>query len=349
MIVEVKEIKNWLQSLETSAGKYKLSRNAFHQDSLDATSLAIDLKNMLIMEQTNIQSSVDYFNKHQDSSTGFFHEPFVKELDLSVERILEMSGTYLGYQVSAILMELNLKPKFHFRFYEQFLKIKNIKSYMSDFMPWEKFPMGAGNMCDHGVTMMRMNIKMGFTEYYDVIEKMYDWFEQNQNKKTGLWGSPDNQGKNGLVQAGYHLLRGTYLYDKREVKYIEKILDTVIESIYESTIFKSGCGEGCHDMDHLVLLEQGLKLSNGYRENEVKSIAARRLEQLIHLRKADGGFSFEAKNSIRNHNRYNVTPGLAESDLVGTVFYLETILRINRILGIHSEWKSSATHGIKDE
>ncbi|MFZ5953426.1 MAG: hypothetical protein ACOYXC_22175, partial [Candidatus Rifleibacteriota bacterium] len=172
---------------------------------------------------------------------------------------------------------------------------------------------------------------------------------KNQNPKTGLWGSPDNQGKNGLVQAGYHLLRGTYLYDKKEVRYIEKILDTTIESIYESPIFQAGCAEGCHDMDHFVLLEQGIKLSNGYREKEIKSIAEKRLEQLIALKKADEGFSFEAKASIRNHNRYNVTPGLPESDLVGTVFYLETILRISRILGIPSNWKSSATHGIKND
>jgi hypothetical protein len=34
--------------------------------------------------------------------------------------------------------------------------------------------------------------------------------------------------------------------------------------------------------------------------------------------------------------------------LVGTVFYLETILRIKRILGENVEWKSSATHGVKE-
>ena len=65
------------------------------------------------------------------------------------------------------------------------------------------------------------------------------------------------------------------------------------------------------------------------------------------MQKPSGAFSFKANNSITNHNRYNVTPGFCESDLVGTVFYLETILRINNILGLDSNWKSSATHGVK--
>lgn len=348
-MVDIQLIKQWFQTLETSKGRYKLSKNAFHTDSIDATSVALDLKYMLNIEQDTIEESLEYFNQNQEESTGFFHEPFVNELDTSIDRILEMSGTYLGYQVSAILLELEVTPKYHFKFYEPFLKEKSFKEYMIDFMPWDRAPMGAGNMCDHGATMMRMNIKMGYEEYQEIIDDMYEWFEKNQDKNTGFWGSVKPQGNNGLVQAGYHLMRGTYFYDKKVPNYMEKIIDTTLKSINECPIFKDGVGEGCHDMDHFVILERGLKLTNGYRENDIKSIASRRLEQLEVMKKADGGFSFEANNSITNHNRYDVTGGLNESDLVGTVFYLETILRLNNILGIKSDWKSSATHGVKSE
>jgi hypothetical protein len=348
MTINLDNIKSWLYSLQTSPGRYKLSKNAFHKDSIDATSLALDLKNMLDLEQDTLKESLEYFNQHQEEETGFFHEPFVDELDKSIERIMEMSGTYLGYQVSAILLELNVTPKYHFKFYEQFLKNKNWKDYISNFMPWDRAPMGAGNMCDHGVTMMRMNIKMGYEEYQNLIDELYKWLEKNQNKTTGFWGNINAQGRNGLVQAGYHIMRGTYFYDKKMPNYLEKMIDTTIESINECPIFKKGSGEGCHDMDHFVILERGLVLTNGYRENEIKNIALKRLEELEIMKKPDGGFSFEANNSITNHNRYDVTPGFPESDLVGTVFYLETILRIKKILGENVEWKSSATHGVKE-
>ena len=193
-----------------------------------------------------------------------------------------------------------------------------------------------------------MNIKMGYEYFIEILDEMYEWFEKYQNKTTGFWGSDSHQGKNGLVQAGYHLMRGTYFYDKRVPNFMEKIIDTTIQSIRECPVFLDGSGEGCHDMDHFVILERGLRLTNGYRENEIRSIATQRLEQLQIMKKSDGGFSFEPHNSIKDHNRYIVTPGYAESDLVGTVFYLETFLRINNILGERSQWQSSATHGVRE-
>ena len=303
---------------------------------------------MLSIPQKNLCESLNFFSKQQEETTGFYHEPFVDELDSSVDRIKEMSGTYLGYQVGAILLMLNKTPRYHFCFYDRFMKDLKIYDYMSNFMPWNRAPMGAGNMVDHGVTMMRLNVKMGYIEYKTVIEQMYKWLEKHQDPQTGLWGNIQAQGFNGLVQAGYHLMRGTYFYDKKPVNYIEKIIDTTIQSVMTSSVLIEGCGEGCHDMDHFVLLEQGNRITNGYREKDIKSIALRRLEQLIVMEKNDGAFSFEPDNSVTNHNRYFVTPGYNESDLVGTVFYLETILRLNKILGKTVEWKSSATHGVKE-
>ena len=111
-MVNIQNIQDWLKTLETSKGKYKLSKNAFHKDSLDATSLALDLRHMLGIGQDSLNESLSYFNKNQEKATGFFHEPFVSELDTSTDRILEMSGTYLGYQLGAMMLSLNIEPKY---------------------------------------------------------------------------------------------------------------------------------------------------------------------------------------------------------------------------------------------
>ena len=65
------------------------------------------------------------------------------------------------------------------------------------------------------------------------------------------------------------------------------------------------------------------------------------------MRKKDEGFSFKTNNSVKVHNYYNVSPGYPESDMQGTVFYLQTILSILRILEEVPEqiWKDSVTHG----
>jgi hypothetical protein len=340
-------VKKWLPTIYSDQpGLYRLSCHAFHSYSVDATSLAIDLHRMLGIDPPHIEASLDFFNAKQEEPTGFYHEPFVHELDLSVDRILEMSGTYLGYQVAAVLIVLGKAPKYPYRFYEQLLPVGAIERYMSVNMPWNVAPMGAGNMIDHGATMMRANIQFYNECYKDVLDRMYKWLDEHQNKDTGLWGLESAQGKNGLVQGGYHIMRGMYFYDNRSPNYPERITDTALASLKECTMFLAGTGEGCHDMDHFVVLERMLRYTNGYRKADILLACERRLEQLQYMHREDGGFSFEAQGSITNHNRYDVTPGYSESDLAGTVFYLETIYRMLCVLGIQPSWSSSATHGV---
>lgn len=343
------KVVNWIPDIVSgktdTQGLYKVSKHAYHDYSIDATSLALDLHKMLGIAPLDTISSFKFFNNQQEEETGFYHEPFVSELDLSVDRILEMSGTYLGYQVATVLMAYNRKPKYSYRFYEQFLPQGTIEIYMSNNMPWNQSPMGAGNMVDHGATMMRANACFGDARYLEVLERMYQWLKENQYGQTGLWGEEAAQGKNGLVQGGYHLMRGLYFQDNRQPDYVEKITDTTLASLDECAVFSDGNGEGCHDMDHFVVLERMLHFSNGYREADICSACERRLEQLRTMKCKDGAFSFEAKGSITNHNRYEVTPGLNESDIVGTVFYMETIFRILSILGYKVNWHSSVSHG----
>jgi hypothetical protein len=342
------QVAGWLPAVATERpGLYRMSHQALHPWSVDATSLAIDLHLMLGLPLENLQESLAFLDSRQEETTGFYQEEFADELDPSVPRILEMSGTYFGYQVSAVLQAINRAPKFPFRFYEPFLVSGAIERYMAENMPWGRAPMGAGNMVDHGATMMRANARFFDPRYAQVIERMYAWLTELQNPQTGYWGDIAPQGRNGLVQAGYHIMRGLYFHDDRAPAYPERIVDTTLASLAECAVFTDGQGEGCHDMDHFVVLERLLRFTNGYREADIRAACTRRLEQLACMHRPDGGFSFEAGGSIRNHNRYDVTQGLPESDLVGTVFYLETLLRIFAVLGLPCAWSASVTHGVK--
>lgn len=340
-------VANWLTQMEAPhQGLYRLSKSAFHSYSIDATSLALDLRLMLGHQLSGVEASLSFFDDQQEEETGFYQEPYVHELDLAEHRILEMSGTYFGYQVAALLMALGRPPRYPYAFYEQFLPRDAMENYMDTFMPWNRSPMGAGNMVDHGATMMRANDRFGDGRFQEVLARMYAWLSEHQDTQTGLWGSETAQGKNGLVQGGYHLMRGLYFADDHSPAYPERIMDTVLASLRACPLLQSGAGEGCHDMDHFVVLERMLHFTNGYRLSEVREACEVRLEQIKTLRRLDGAFSFEAAGSITNHNRYTVTPGFSESDLVGTVFYLETIYRMLKVLGHIAPWRSSTTHGV---
>ena len=149
------------------------------------------------------------------------------------------------------------------------------------------------------------------------------------------------------MQAGYHLMRGLHFADGTPPAWCERITDTTLASLDENAVFTAGQGEGCHDMDHFVVLERMLHFTNGYRAADVRAWCARRIEQLQALHRPDGGFSFEAAGSITNHNRHDVTLGQPQGDLVGTVFFLETLLRQCRVLGMAVPWRTSASHGVR--
>ncbi len=337
----------WLPSVESAQwpGCYSLAAQAFHPRSVDATSLALDLRLMLGLPGPD-RESLEFLDSCQAPVTGFFHEPFAHELDRSVPRIHEMSGTYFGYQVGALYLALGHRPRFSFDFYEPLRPAGALERYMAENMPWARAPMGAGNMCDHGATMMRANARFFDPTWTEMLHRMRRWLDAAQSPQTGLWGAQEAQGRNGLVQAGYHLMRGLHFLDDAPPAWCERITDTTLASLEESGVFADGKGEGCHDMDHFVVLERMLRFTNGYRESEVRAACARRLEQLQHLHRPDGGFSFEHQGSITNHNRHEVTAGLPQSDLVGTVFFLETLLRQMRVLGMGVPWSSSVTHGV---
>lgn len=340
-------VAGWLPGVEAPGhpGCYRLARVALHPRSIDATSLALDLRQML-GQRADPAGALDFFDACQDPATGFYHEPHRDELDASVPRIHEMSGTYFGYQVGAVLLALDRPPRHPFAFYEPLRPAGVLERYMAENMPWRRAPMGAGNMCDHGATMMRANARFFDPSWSEMLLRMRAWLDAAQDPVTGLWGAEAPQGKNGLVQAGYHLMRGLHFHDDAPPAWCERITDTTLASLAECGVFQDGQGEGCHDMDHFVVLERMLRFTNGYREADIRAACERRLLQLRHLHREDGAFSFESQGSITNHNRHEVTAGLPQSDLVGTVFFLETILRQLRVLGLPVAWGSSVTHGV---
>ena len=67
----------------------------------------------------------------------------------------------MGFQTSSIFLHHDVKPKYLYNFYRQFINDRSIQHYMTNNMPWDNAPTGAGGMVDHAATMMRCNIHFG--------------------------------------------------------------------------------------------------------------------------------------------------------------------------------------------
>lgn len=354
LMIELHEsITKWLKSMEYNGdyGKFKMCTHAYKDYSLDASSLATDLTHMLGIPLTKEEklSRSQFFDSHQDKSTGFFHEDFQNELDENkIPRVIEMSGTYLGFQVGGAYRAIDAKPKNEFVFYRKYIQKETMKKYMTENFPWKYSPWGAGGMVDSVSTMLRLNIEMGFSEYQQTLDAMFEWLDSHQDPITGFWGDLSVQGINGLINGGYHIMRGTYLWHNKDFKYSEKMIDTILKDLKENPIFDENNGHGCQDLDHFFLLEKIHSILPEYRKKEINELSMKRLNTILRIMlKKDGGFSFEANNAVKFHNYYDVSPGYSESDMQGTVFYLQTLQSINRILKMMQKniFNDSTTHG----
>lgn len=345
-----REISQWLQIMEKEEGYYLMCEHAFQNHLLDAVSLAYDLNHMLgnnISEQEkNIRKAI--LDSYQIGEDGFFYERNAEEFfrNSSIDRVLEMHGNYLTFQVMGGYKAVDRLPEKKISFYDKY--ITDIERYLEVNCPWERSPWGAGGMVDNMGTILKCNIDMGYNGYQRTVDEIIEWLDENQDDSTGLWRNKDNrQGINGLINGGYHLMRGTYFLYDRPFDKPERIIDTILQDIQIDEIFHDDRAHGCNDLDHFFLLQKCSELVPTYRKDEVIALVRHRKKIILGLLRCDdGGFSFWGDSAVKVHNYLKVSPGVKESDMQGTVFYLQTLISMNKILGESNEGiKESLTHG----
>lgn len=344
------EINGWLQTMQRQQGYYLMCAHAYTEDLLDATSLAYDLNYMLgnnISEsEKNTRKAI--LDSYQTGEDGFYYERNAEIVfkNSSIDRVLEMHGNYLTFQVIGAYKAINRLPEKKISFYDKY--ISDIGRYLEVSCPWERSPWGAGGMVDNLGTILKCNIDMGYVNYKRTVDEAIDWLNKKQDDDTGLWINRNNrQGINGLVNGGYHLMRGTYFLYHKPFDKAERIIDTIIEDIRTDVVFRDDKAHGCNDLDHFFLLQKCHELIPAYRGGEIMDIASHRKNIILNLLRCDdGGFSFWNDAAVKVHNYLDVSPGFKESDMQGTVFYLQTLISINKILGEENDkLRESLTHG----
>lgn len=229
------EINQWLASMQKGkAGCYLMCEHAYHDNLLDAISFAYDLEYMLGNDISELDKDIrkEILDSYQTGDDGFYYETDAREVfkNSSIDRVMEMHGNYLTFQVMGAYKAIERFPKRKISFYDQYLS--DIERYLESNCPWNLSPWGAGGMVDNLGTILKCNIDMGFKEYEKIIDEIIEWLDKNQDDESGLWRNKDNrQGINGLVNGGYHLMRGTYFLYNRSFHKPEKIIDTIIEDI----------------------------------------------------------------------------------------------------------------------
>jgi hypothetical protein len=159
---------------------------------------------------------------------------------------------------------------------------------------WKLDPAGVSNEIQNYATLLQYARDFQNQAWCrDALEEMYVWLDRHQDPVTGLWGNSFDTPvlfSNG-VQAGYHLWL-LYLYDKRPIQYMERIIDSCL------TTQNKLCGFGvplnssaCEDIDSIDPLVR-LYFMTDYRHNDIREALEKALYWVLVNINPDGGWVF---------------------------------------------------------
>ena len=222
----------------------------------------------------------------QDPRTGLFPDPYRKPAD---GRPLRDDGLAL-YNVLSVgyaLEVLGARPLHPIAAVE--LPPPDLCDWL-DGLPWRTRAWSAGSVIDAIGTALYFNAR--YFETGHTRETLFGWLAMNQDRGTGLWGSPTAE--EGLLQpvnGFYRLTRGTYAQFGLALPNAERSIDSVIANYRNYGGFSGPTYTACNLLDTIHPLRLCLA-GTDHRRAEAEAIAEAIILQAPDRWLAGDGFPF---------------------------------------------------------
>lgn len=194
-------------------------------------------------------------------------------------------------------------------------------------LPWATDAWSAGHHIDGFGTAILWTKRAGRPIPAGVEEALFGWLLLGADPHTGMWGlaTPDG-GLLPVVNGFYRASRGTFAQFGVPLPHPERVIDTVLRHARNPRWFAPGARNACNVLDvaHPLWLARG----NGYRDDEVRGLAARLLSDALSTWIPGAGFSFREPSPT--------TRGLAETEpgLQGTEMWLAILWYLADLAGV---------------
>jgi hypothetical protein len=205
--------------------------------------------------------------------------------------------------------------------------------------PWAEDPWGAGS---HSMRMARMLLvwhkegKIGIEPLIEVLR----FFYESQDPETGLWGAPETP-RNVRLNGAFKLFVLTRAQLDLPLPYADKIMDQVFLEFYRPD-YDEGVG-GCDEWDKWYVLAMARTQAPGYREAEMRTMAAWRiLRDLEVFGRADGGLASMPRGCMTHWCGIDMAPDVPQGDAMGPGVIVSSIRACVDVLGIRERvpWKN---------
>ncbi|WP_045301749.1 acyltransferase [Microbacterium trichothecenolyticum] len=199
-------------------------------------------------------------------------------------------------------------------------------------LPWATDAWGAGHHIDGFGTAILWTKRAGHPIPAGVEEALFGWLLLNTDPQTGMWGSatPD-RGNLPVVNGFYRASRGTFAQFGVPLPHPDRVIDTVLRHARDPRWFAPGARNACNVLDvaHPLWLARG----TGYRDDEVRELAARLLSDALATWVPGAGFSFR-EPSPAARGLIETEPGLQGTEMwLAILWYLADLAGVSDALG----------------
>ena len=243
----------------------------------------------------------DYLNACQDPD-GLYRDPVIYGEGWYKDDPLWCGRTHLTCHVLTALGCLGYKAEKPLLFIEYYKDKDKFTEWLSQ-RDWGKRVAYTGNEIMNIGTLLQYSRDFhGDDKAGEAVDLLLEWLSSHHiNEGSGIWGDLDISNpvmRSEAVQAAYHWWP-LFFYDKYPVPYMERAIDTVLQTQNPSGGFGWGvhnpktpyCSSACEDIDSIDPLVRFSSLIP-YRRAEVQAALIRARIHVLSNQTPDGGFVF---------------------------------------------------------
>lgn len=278
---------------------------------------------------TQREEWIDYIRSYQ-TGDGLFKD---KVIENEIASIADWWGwRHLTLHTIMALTALDATAEKKFKLLEPFKEHKFVNEWLES-RNWINDPAGVSNEIQNYATLLQYARDFQGEEWGgDAVEWILDWLDENQDPKTGLWGNRfDTPYFLSIgVQTGYHLWL-LYFYDKRPIKYTDKIVESVLAT--QKSLGGFGVptnSSACEDIDSIDLLVR-LHFYTDFRREDIKKALQKALPWILTNMNEDGGFVFRRLESFK-YGHEKMYSRAEESAMFSTWFRTLSLAYLSKVL-----------------
>jgi len=238
---------------------------------------------------------IEYFDSYQSEADGLFYDPVT---DSELFRKADWWGArHLALHMISAYTDLGGKPKYPFRFLEEFYDLDHLKNWL-DRIEWQ-----SAISHDDDIDNQIMNIGCLLQYQRDfwkderaglAVAYLQKYLLEKINPETGMWGGYDTKDpdqRSRMVQFAYHLF-ALFFYDHVQIPYPEKVVRHVLATQNEFGGFGVKLNSSaCEDIDSIYILTKLAPMVPN-RNLEIDNALKKALLWVLCNQADDGGFVF---------------------------------------------------------